>query len=49
MLDVNTFRALCLLVAEERDEANLEVLKERMKLLLADARTKTHSPETFVN
>jgi len=49
MLDVNTFRALCRLVSEEQDEANLEVLKDRMRLLLADARTKTPRPEVFVN
>jgi hypothetical protein len=50
MLDLNTFRALCRLVAEEKDQSTLAVLRERMKLLLADAeRTKEPSPEAFVN
>jgi hypothetical protein len=49
MLDVNIFRALCQLMTEEQDESKLEFLKERMKLLLADGRTKTPSAETFIN
>ena len=50
MLDVNTFRALCQLVTQEQDESRLELLRERMKLLLADRdRTKEPSPEAFVN
>ncbi len=47
MLNVETFRALCQLVVEEQDESKLELLRERMKLLLADRdRTKERSPET---
>jgi septum formation topological specificity factor MinE len=49
MLDVNAFRALCQLVTEEQDESKLEVLKERMKLLLMEARTKVPAPEILVN
>jgi hypothetical protein len=48
MLDVDTFRALCQLVAGETDRSKLELLRERMKLLLAD-RTKEPSPKAFVN
>jgi hypothetical protein len=50
MLDLDTFRALCQLVSEEQDESKLELLRERMKLLLTDRdRTKKCSPEAFVN
>ncbi len=35
MLDVETFRTLCQRVAEEKDPAKLEILKERMRVLLA--------------
>ena len=49
MLDVNTFRALCQLIVEETDPSKLKLLRERMQLLLADARTKTPSSEAFVN
>ncbi len=36
MLDIETFRALCKKVAEEKDPSKLEILKERMRLLLAE-------------
>jgi hypothetical protein len=50
MLDVTTFQSLCVLVSEEQDESKLELLKERMKVLLADRdQTKQSSPEAFVN
>jgi hypothetical protein len=50
MLNVDTFRVLCQLVAEEKDPSKLELLRERMKLLLADRdRTTECSPEAFVN
>jgi hypothetical protein len=48
MLDVNTFRALCQLVAEEKDPSKLEALQERMLILLAESRT-TSSPVTWIN
>ena len=49
MLDLDTFRALCTMVSKEKDPAKLEVLKERMKLLLMEARTNLPAPETFVS
>ena len=36
MLDMDIFRALCKKVAEEKDTAKLEILKERMTTLLED-------------
>lgn len=39
MLDVETFRALCKKVAEEKDPGKLEILKERMRILLVNRNT----------
>ena len=50
MLDIDTFRALCKRVAGEKDPAVLEVLKERMRILLAErARERVHYSDVFVN
>lgn len=48
MLDVETFRALCKRVAEEKDLTKLEILKERMRVLLAKSAAAYH-PDIFVN
>jgi hypothetical protein len=50
MLDIDTFRALCKRVAEEKDSAKLETLKERMRLLLAETeRDRARYCDVFVN
>ncbi len=50
MLDTDTFRALCEMVAEEKNASKLEILKERMRILLADSgRKREPPPEAFVN
>lgn len=48
MLDVETFRALCKKVGEEKDPVKIEILKERIRILLADRDTAHHS-DVFVN
>ena len=50
VLDVETFRALCKKVGEEKDPVKIEILKERMRILLAnrDRDTAYHS-DVFVN
>ena len=50
MLDVETFRALCQRVAEEKDPATLEILKERMRVLLAKGESApAYYPSALVN
>jgi hypothetical protein len=50
MLDIDTFRALCKKVTEEKDCDKLQLLKERMRLLSADSEPdKDHSPHMSVN
>jgi len=50
MLDIDTFRALCKKVAEERDPSNLEILKERMRILLAEREPhQSRYSDTFIN
>jgi hypothetical protein len=49
MLDLDTFRALCQLVVVEQDPAKLEILKQRMRMLLAEGREQEHPAEAFVN
>ena len=52
MLDVETFRALCKRMAEEKDPTKLEILKERMRVLLAQSQRKSaaaYHPDIFVN
>jgi hypothetical protein len=51
MLDADTFRALCQKVAEEKDPSKVEVLQERMRILLAarSERDRAQSSEGFVN
>ncbi len=50
MLDVQTFRALCKKVAEENDDAKLEILKERMRVLLAKRESEpAYYPNVMVN
>jgi hypothetical protein len=50
MLDIDTFRALCKRVAEEKDPSNLEVLKERMRILLAEREPdRSRCSDAFVN
>jgi hypothetical protein len=50
MLDIDTFRALCQKVAEEKDPSKLEILKERMKLLLAETdRDRSRYSDVYVN
>ena len=50
MLDIDIFRALCKRVAEEKDPSKIEVLRERMKILLADReRDRAHHLDVFVN
>jgi hypothetical protein len=49
-LDIDTFRALCQKVAEEKDPSNLEVLKERMRILLAEREPdRSRYSDAFVN
>jgi len=50
VLDVETFRALCKKVGEEKDPTKIEVLKERMRILLAnrDRETALHA-DVFAN
>lgn len=50
MLDIDTFRSLCQKVAEEKDPSKLEILKERMKLLLAETdRDRSRYSDVYVN
>ena len=50
MLDVETFRALCKKVGEEKDPFKIEILKERMRILLTNRdRDTTQQPDVFVN
>jgi hypothetical protein len=50
VLDVDTFRALCKRVAEENDAATLEILKERMRVLLANRESApAYYPNVMVN
>lgn len=50
MLDLESFRALCKRVAEENDDLTLEILKERMRVLLADRESgPAYYPNAFVN
>lgn len=50
VLDIDTFRALCKKVAEEKDPFKLEVLKERMRLLLAESpQDRDSQSNVFVN
>ena len=50
MLDIEAFRALCNRVAEEKDPSKLEILKERMRLLLAERdRDRGNYSDVFVN
>jgi|HubBroStandDraft_6_1064221.scaffolds.fasta_scaffold76945_2 hypothetical protein len=50
MLDIDTFRALCRKVAEEKDPSTLEVLKERMRLLLAESpQDRSSHSDVFLN
>ena len=50
MLDVEIFRALCKKVGEEKDPVKVEILKERMRILLANRDTDTVShPDVLVN
>jgi hypothetical protein len=50
VLDVETFRALCKKVSEEKDRAKLEILKERMRVLLANNDWDiAHRTDVFVN
>lgn len=50
MLDLESFRALCKRVAEENDDLTLEILKERMRVLLADRESgSAYYPNAFVN
>jgi hypothetical protein len=50
VLDIDTFRSLCQKVAEEKDPSKLEILKERMKLLLAETdRDRSRYSDVYVN
>jgi len=51
MLDADTFRALCQRVAEEKDPSKVEILQERMRILLAarSERDRAQSSEVLVN
>jgi hypothetical protein len=50
VLDVETFRALCKKVGEEKDPVKIEILKERMRILLANRdRDTAHQSDVFVN
>jgi hypothetical protein len=50
VLDLESFRALCKRVAEEDDDVTLEILKERMRVLLADRESgPAYYPNAFVN
>lgn len=50
MLDIETFRTLCKRVIEEKDPAKLEILKERMTIMLANREEyPVHNPDVFVN
>ena len=50
MLDVETFRALCKKATEEKNPAKLEVLKERMRIVLANKdRDTAQQPDVLVN
>jgi len=50
VLDIDTFRALCRKVTEEKDPSTLEVLKERMRLLLAESpQDRSGHSTVFVN
>jgi hypothetical protein len=50
VLDVEAFRALCKKVGDEKDPVKIEILKERMRTLLANRdRDTAHHPDVFVN
>ena len=50
VLDVETFRALCKKVGEEKDPVKIEILKERMRILLANRdRDTAYHADVFVN
>jgi hypothetical protein len=50
VLDLETFRALCKRVTEEKDPSKLEILKQRMRLLLAETgRDRARYCDVFVN
>jgi len=50
VLDIETFRALCKRVAEEKDTSKLEILKERMRILLGEGdRDRGNYLDVFVN
>jgi len=50
VLDLESFRALCKRVAEENDDLTLEILKERMRVLLADRESgPAYYPNAIVN
>jgi hypothetical protein len=50
VLDIETFRTLCKRVIEEKDPAKLEILKERMTIMLANREEyPVHNPDVFVN
>lgn len=49
MLDADTFRALCKKVMEEKGPSKLEILQERMRILLAAHSERDRPSEIFVN
>jgi hypothetical protein len=49
VLNIDTFRALCQKVMEEKDPSKLEILKERMRVLLADIGPERGYSEILVN
>ena len=49
MLNLETFRAICVKVADEEDPKKLELLKERMRILLQEHRDATDVTHTIVD
>ena len=48
MLNLEIFRALCLRVADEQDAQKLELLKQRMRILLQENSDVTNATDTSV-
>ena len=48
MVNLEIFRALCLKVADEQDPKKLELLKQRMRILLQENPDVTNAADTTV-